>query len=101
MPERVRGHALALVHSGRLDAVPEHSAELGVVESASLHPDEDGLLGKRNAGREYSAKSGASAEWIGIVRRRPPFVFLTGSSRRERPTSSQSSPSSSLRRSPA
>src|SRR6266542_4850290 len=49
---------------------------------------------------EYSAKSGVSAGWIGIVRCRPPFALRIRNSRRERSTSSQSSPSSSLRRRP-
>jgi hypothetical protein len=49
--ERVRRHALTLVHAGCVDVVAEGLAELGVVEPVALHADEDGLLGERDTGR--------------------------------------------------
>ena len=42
VPERVRRHALALVHAGRVDVVAEGLAELGVVEPVALDADVDG-----------------------------------------------------------
>ena len=99
--ERVRGDALALVGAGRVDIVAEDLPELGVVQPVALNADEDRLLGQRHP---RGVVGGEERRERGMDRDRSlpaALAFRTRSSRRERSTSSQSSPSSSLRRSPA
>jgi hypothetical protein len=50
VPERVRGHALALVEAGRVDVLAKDLSELRV-ERFALDADEDGLLDQRHARR--------------------------------------------------